>query len=327
MTNGNPPDLSYSEPDLRTMPPDNRYIDTDPRPERRDSARHRAFRDCCWASCCSSQAAAGGCGRGTSRPAPRRSSDCRTAARACRGGTQGAGVQHPIQSGPAETAADARRERQGHRGRVLPRRSTATRSRGSCVNQDFVRRFVVTVDNLPRKTYSQRLSPVKPTPGQFGVTRAGDQIAHLAAEPRALRARGAHARRGELGKARRAVRALLPAVPGSVQGAGLPERVLQRPPGRGARRDDRDARIARPTRGGAAEGVLRVRGPFAGVAARPGQKIMLRMGPENAARVKVKLKEIRALVAKEGRGHEGGGEKSVSGLGRPAEGGGAAGSR
>jgi len=31
-----------------------------------------------------------------------------------------------------------------------------------------------------------------------------------------------------------------------------------------------------------------------------GQKIMLRMGPENAARVKVKLKEIRNLIAKEG---------------------------
>ena len=31
-----------------------------------------------------------------------------------------------------------------------------------------------------------------------------------------------------------------------------------------------------------------------------GQKILLRMGPENAARVKAKLREIRALVAKEG---------------------------
>lgn len=31
-----------------------------------------------------------------------------------------------------------------------------------------------------------------------------------------------------------------------------------------------------------------------------GQKILLRMGPDNAARTKAKLKEIRALVAKEG---------------------------
>jgi len=36
-----------------------------------------------------------------------------------------------------------------------------------------------------------------------------------------------------------------------------------------------------------------------------GQKIMLRMGPGNAARAKVKLKEIRALVAREGAAAKG----------------------
>ena len=35
MTNGNPPDLSYAEPDLRNVQPD-RYDVTDPRPLRRE---------------------------------------------------------------------------------------------------------------------------------------------------------------------------------------------------------------------------------------------------------------------------------------------------
>ena len=41
----------------------------------------------------------------------------------------------------------------------------------------LVRRFVATIDNLPRKTAAVRLMPVKPVPGTFGVTTGtGDPV-------------------------------------------------------------------------------------------------------------------------------------------------------
>jgi hypothetical protein len=52
-----------------------------------------------------------------------------------------------------------------------------------------------------------------------------------------------------------------------------------------------------------------------------GQKILLRMGPENAARVKAKLREIRALVAKEGGAAKAAGRRRRSTSGRSRVGG------
>jgi len=43
--------------------------------------------------------------------------------------------------------------------------------------QDFVRRVVATVDNLPRGKAALRLMPVKPAPGRFLVDRAGEGFA------------------------------------------------------------------------------------------------------------------------------------------------------
>jgi hypothetical protein len=40
-----------------------------------------------------------------------------------------------------------------------------------------VRRIVATVDNMPRKTYAQRLSPLKPAPGKFTVAGTDAQMA------------------------------------------------------------------------------------------------------------------------------------------------------
>ena len=41
----------------------------------------------------------------------------------------------------------------------------------------FVRRVVATIDNLPRRDASLRLSPVKPAPGAFRVTGTGENLA------------------------------------------------------------------------------------------------------------------------------------------------------
>ena len=45
------------------------------------------------------------------------------------------------------------------------------------IPKDLIRHIVVTIDNLPRKTYAQRLSPLKPAPGKFVVAGADAQMA------------------------------------------------------------------------------------------------------------------------------------------------------
>ena len=42
------------------------------------------------------------------------------------------------------------------------------------VSDAIVQRFVATIDNLPRKTLSARLMPVKPVPGAFAATGTGE---------------------------------------------------------------------------------------------------------------------------------------------------------
>jgi hypothetical protein len=172
--------------------------------------------------------------------------------------------------------------------------------------QDLVRRIVATVDNLPRKTYAQRLSPVKPTVGSFGVagregakTMAADNAKRYAAQVRAF----------ELVDAKALVAAyvrLYPLFQEAYRELGYPKGHF----------NDRlvevlDLMIAtREPSGPIALAQPKVLYEFADpeLEALPaGQKVMLRMGPENAARVKAKLREIRALVARDGAAAKGAG--------------------
>jgi hypothetical protein len=292
MTNGNPPDLSYAEPDLRTVPPD-RF--DDPRPERRESNAGRWLLLLgillliiggawyLWTTFYKSAPAP----VVDKSPPPAPTAESKEPA-----------VQHPIQSGPAEplpALADSDKAMAAGLASAIDNDAFAK----MMVNQDFVRRFVITVDNLPRKTYSQRFSPMKPTPGQFGVTRNGDQI-RISQE--------------NLGRYALAVRTLeavnteklvdlyvryYPLFQEAYKEQGYPNAYF----------NDRlveslDVMIATP----ASPGQLALSQPkvfyeyadasLEGLPA--GQKIMLRIGPEHAARVKVKLREIRNLIAKEG---------------------------
>jgi hypothetical protein len=167
------------------------------------------------------------------------------------------------------------------------------------ISQDLVRRIVATVDNLPRKTYAQRLSPLKPVPGKFAVAGADAQ---MAISPQNA------ARYAPLVRAFEAVNSeklvalyvrFYPLFQEAYREQGYPNAYF----------NDRlvqvlDMLIAtREAPGQLAIVQPKVLYEFADPAleALPsGQKILLRMGPENAARVKAKLREIRALVAKEG---------------------------
>ena len=285
MTNGNPPDLSYSEPDLRT----------DPRPERREGSAGRwllllgvlllIFGGAwyLWTTFYKSAPVP----VVDTAPPPAPTAEPKEPA-----------VQHPIQSGPAEPLpALAESDKAIAAGLATAIDNDAFAK--MMVNQDFVRRFVITIDNLPRKTYSQRFSPVKPMPGQFGVDRNGDEIR---ISPKNLERYALAVRTLEAVNTERLVDLYVryyPLFQEAYKEQGYPNAYF----------NDRlveslDVMINTP----ASPGQLALSQPkvfyeysdaaLEGLPA--GQKIMLRMGPENAARVKVKLKEIRNLIAKEG---------------------------
>lgn len=296
MANGNPPDLSYAEPDLRSVPPDNRYIDTDPRPVRQDSGGTGRFAMLLGLLLL---LAGGGWWLWTTYFAPRPAQVADTAPPAAPPATtaKDAGVQHPIQSGPAESLPTLAESDKAIAAGLAAAIDSDAFAR-LVVNQDFVRRFVVTVDNLPRKSYAQRLSPVKPTAGQFGVTRAGDQlrISQQNLERYALAVRTLEAVNSE--KLVAMYVRYYPLFQEAYKEQGYPNAYF----------NDRlvealDVMIAtRESPGQLAVTQPKVFYEYADPALESlpaGQKIMLRLGPDNAARVKVKLKEIRALVARE----------------------------
>ena len=164
------------------------------------------------------------------------------------------------------------------------------------VPQDLIRRIVVTVDNLPRKTVPQRMSPVKPVEGAFAVGIAGGSPVVAAA----------NARRYE---------PLLRVLDASDAAQLVAVYVQWYPRFQEAYRElgypngdfnDRlveaiDTLLATPTSVGPLAVVQpKVLWEFADprLEALPaGQKVMLRMGPENADRVKAKLAAIRRVVA------------------------------
>jgi hypothetical protein len=157
----------------------------------------------------------------------------------------------------------------------------------------LIRRIVATVDNLPRETASRRVMPVEPVPGAFNVLRTADDIAISAANS----ARYApYVRVFEALNSRALVQRYVESYPlfqRAYAELGFPdsnfnERLLEAI----------DDLLAAPELAGPAKLVQpKVFYHFAdpdldGRSA--GQKIMMRMGSENAAKVKSKLREIRA---------------------------------
>ena len=208
-------------------------------------------------------------------------------------------IQHPIDTGAATEPLPALAESDKPLAEGLAAAIDRDAIARWLIPQDLVRRVVATVDNLPRKTYAQSLSPLKPVPGKFTVAGADAQMAIAPQNA---------ARYAPLVRALEAVNAdklvalyvrFYPLFQEAYREQGYPNAYF----------NDRlvqvlDMLIAtREAPGQLAIAQPKVLYEFADPAleALPsGQKILLRMGPENAARVKAKLREIRALVAKEG---------------------------
>jgi hypothetical protein len=165
----------------------------------------------------------------------------------------------------------------------------------------IVRRFVATVDNLPREAAPRRMFPVRSVPDGFRTTGSGEALAIGAANParyalhlKALESLDSAALVGTYVR-------LYPLFQRAYEELGYPGRHF----------NDRlveciDDLLAAPE---VAQPVpllqSKVLYEFADAQLETrsaGQKILMRMGAENAARVKAKLREIRsALVAASSR--------------------------
>jgi hypothetical protein len=150
-----------------------------------------------------------------------------------------------------------------------------------------VRRFVATVDNLPRKTAAAHLMPVKPVPGPFAVEGSGigPQNA-LRYRPYIVAMEGVPAKRLVATYVQ-----LYPLFQAAYQELGYPngyfnDRLIEAIDDMLAAPEIAAPRLAQP----------KVLYEFADPAIEnlsAGQKIVVRMGPENGKRVKDKLRAIR----------------------------------
>jgi hypothetical protein len=154
-----------------------------------------------------------------------------------------------------------------------------------------VRRFVATVDNLPRKTTAVRLMPVKPVPGGFAVAGSGADTTigpqnTLRYRPYVIVMEGVEAKRLVATYVQ-----LYPLFQAAYRELGYPngyfnDRLIQAIDDMLAAPEVASPRLVQP----------KVLYEFADPALEglsAGRKILVRMGPENAKRVKDKLRAIR----------------------------------
>ena len=163
--------------------------------------------------------------------------------------------------------------------------------------QDIIRRFVATIDNLPRKTVAQRLVPLKPVPGPL---RAAGPEGSVVIGPDNAARYPPYVRAFEAVDSAKLVAIYVrfyPLFQQSYAELGYPSRYF----------NDRvfeviDNLLAAPE----AKGPIALTQPkvlyeFADPTLQElsaGQKVLVRMGPENEAKVKAKLRELKQALTR-----------------------------
>jgi hypothetical protein len=197
-------------------------------------------------------------------------------------------IRHPVPESTAPEKLPALDQSDGEM-RALLTDLVGAKSFQAMVNpQQLVRRIVATVDNLPRKTAPVQIRPIKPAPGQYVPSPAN------------TRRYAGHVRAVESLDARALVQgyvAFYPLFQRAYAELGFPDRYF----------NDRvveaiDDMLAAPDLTRPTELIQpKVFYQYADPrleARSAGQKFMMRLGPENAAKVKAKLREIRQELAK-----------------------------
>jgi hypothetical protein len=214
--------------------------------------------------------------------------------------TQAAAVQHPI---PAQSAtprtpplpplnhSDAMVV--GALNRLIGHPAVAR----FLVPKNVIRRIVVTVDNLPRAKVSAHLRPIKPTPGKTLVDRQGGITTLSARNFARYTPFVAVVSRINVKALARLYFRLYPLFQQAYQSLGYPHKYF----------NDRlvqaiDSMLATPAVSGPIDLVRphvfwqfsnpRLQGLPAG------QKLLIRMGPRNAAVIEAKLRQFRALITR-----------------------------
>jgi len=163
---------------------------------------------------------------------------------------------------------------------------------------EIIRRIVVTVDNLPREKVSQRLMPVKPVQGKFLVTGAEENAVINPANYARYKPYVQLAETVDVKKLVAVYVHFYPLFQQAYKDLGYPNGYF----------NDRlieviDHLLAAPDVKGPVKLVQpKVFYEFADPgleALSAGQKIMIRMGPENSAKIKAKLKEYRRELTRE----------------------------
>jgi hypothetical protein len=158
--------------------------------------------------------------------------------------------------------------------------------------QEIVRNIVVTIDNLPRKTVAVRLLPVKPAGGEFLTTGKEES---LAISPENAARYAPYVRIAEMADAKKLVAIYVhfyPLFQRAYQDLGYPD---------GYFNDRLIAVIDHLLAGPVVNGPVRLVQPHVLYqladpdleAASAGNKILLRIGVENAEKIKTKLRDIR----------------------------------
>lgn len=162
--------------------------------------------------------------------------------------------------------------------------------------EGIIRRIVTTVDNLPRQKVALRVLPVKPVGGQFQVTGKDDTLAIAPSNTARYVPYVKLAQAADVKQAVAFYRRHYPLFQQAYEELGYPGKYF----------NDRlvaviDHLLAAPE----VKGPIRLQQPkvlyvFADPeleALSAGQKFLLRIGPDNAAVLKAKLRELRAEVA------------------------------
>jgi len=165
------------------------------------------------------------------------------------------------------------------------------------VPKDIVRRAVVTIDNLPRKKVAERLKPLKSIDGPFKVSGVDDSLTLDPANTDRYRALMQLVSITDMEQVSAVYFKFYPLFQESYKDLGYPNGYFNN-----RLVEVIDHLLATPT----VEGPIKLKQPgvmyeFADPKLEnlsAGQKTMIRMGNENAATIKNKLRELRAAVTK-----------------------------
>lgn len=166
------------------------------------------------------------------------------------------------------------------------------------VPKDIVRHFVATIDNLPRKKNAAQMWPVKPTAGEFAINGSNDELITLNEENYArYEPLMAVLKNTDASEVAALYKRFYPLFQKAYEEQGYPD---------GYFNDRLVAVIDHLLETPAVQGPIPLNQPkvyyeFADPALEQrssGQKLLIRMGPTNAAVIKLKLRELRREIVK-----------------------------